>query len=69
MNDNIDQLHLLAKSLLDYETISGKEMIQVLNGEQIDRGQEKTNENLSEIKNPNETIENETELKPATSTI
>jgi len=68
LNDNIEQLHTLAKSLLDYETISGKEMIQVLNGEQINR-EEKKVDNPAEIKKSNESTENETELKPATSSL
>ncbi len=68
LNDNIEQLHSLAKSLLDYETISGKEMIQVLNGEQINR-EEKKVDNPAEIKSSKESTESETELKPATSSV
>ena len=68
LNDNIEQLHTLAKSLLDYETISGKEMIQVLNGEQINR-EEKKVDNPAEIKSSKESTESETALKPATSSV
>jgi cell division protease FtsH len=35
LTDNIDQLHLLAKSLLEYETLSGDEIKRLLAGEQI----------------------------------
>ncbi|MEN3793560.1 ATP-dependent zinc metalloprotease FtsH [Fulvimarina sp. MAC3] len=37
LNDNIDQLHLLAKSLLEYETLSGKEVDDLLHGRPLTR--------------------------------
>ena len=35
LNDHIDQLHLLAKALLEYETLSGTEADDVINGKDI----------------------------------
>ena len=37
LKDNIDQLHALAKALLDYETLSGDEIHAVLRGEKLDK--------------------------------
>ena len=37
LNDNIKQLHAIAKALLEFESISGDEMNQVINGETIVR--------------------------------
>ncbi|EAU40877.1 metalloprotease (cell division protein) FtsH [Fulvimarina pelagi HTCC2506] len=37
LNDNIEQLHLLAKALLEYETLSGKEVDDLLNGRPLTR--------------------------------
>ncbi len=37
LNDNIDQLHTLAKALLEYETLSGEEIGALLKGEEIVR--------------------------------
>ena len=37
LNDNIDQLHLLAKALLEYETLSGKEVDDLLHGRPLTR--------------------------------
>ena len=68
LKKNIDQLHLLSKALLDYETITGTEMKTVLDGKEIVRNEEvKENEKI-EIKEEEESVE-ETELKPITSTI
>ncbi|MDO9490111.1 MAG: cell division protein FtsH, partial [Sphingomonadaceae bacterium] len=38
LGDNIDQLHILAGALLEYETLSGDEIKRVIAGERIDRG-------------------------------
>jgi cell division protease FtsH len=38
LTDYVDQLHCLAKALLEYETLSGEEIKKVLDGETIDRG-------------------------------
>ena len=38
LTDNIDQLHLLANALLEYETLSGDEAKKLLAGEPLDRG-------------------------------
>jgi cell division protease FtsH len=37
LTEHMDELHLLAKALLEYETINGEEMLGVLKGEPIDR--------------------------------
>ena len=37
LTDNLDQLHLLAKALLEYETLSGEEIKALLRGETITR--------------------------------
>lgn len=37
LKDNMDQLHTLAKGLLEYETLSGDEIKDVLNGKTLDR--------------------------------
>lgn len=37
LNDHMDELHLLAKSLIEYETLSGDEIKKVLKGEVLDR--------------------------------
>jgi cell division protease FtsH len=38
LSDRIDDLHTLAKGLLEYETLSGDEIKRVIDGEKIDRG-------------------------------
>ncbi|RDE04653.1 ATP-dependent zinc metalloprotease FtsH [Sphingomonas aracearum] len=38
LSDHLDQLHLLAGALLDYETLSGEEIKKLIAGETIDRG-------------------------------
>ncbi|HYJ53366.1 MAG TPA: ATP-dependent zinc metalloprotease FtsH [Allosphingosinicella sp.] len=38
LTEHVDQLHTLAKSLLEFETLSGDEITKVLAGEPIDRG-------------------------------
>ena len=38
MEDNLDQLHTLAKALLEYETLTGDEIARVVKGEKITRG-------------------------------
>ena len=40
LNEHIDELHMLAGALLEYETLSGDEIKQILSGEGIDRGDE-----------------------------
>src|SRR3546814_11954394 len=40
LTENIDQLHALAKALLEYETLNGDEIKRVMAGEKIDRGPE-----------------------------
>ncbi|HET6536985.1 MAG TPA: ATP-dependent zinc metalloprotease FtsH [Sphingopyxis sp.] len=40
LTDNLDQLHLLAGALLEYETLSGEESRRVINGEDIGRNQD-----------------------------
>jgi cell division protease FtsH len=37
LSENIDELHLLAKGLLEHETISGDEIKQIIRGEPIVR--------------------------------
>ncbi len=37
LNEHMDDLHTLAKGLLEYETLSGDEVQQLLEGGQIDR--------------------------------
>lgn len=37
LQDNINELHALAKALLEYETLNGEEIPRVLKGEKIDR--------------------------------
>ena len=37
LNEHIDQLHLLARALLEYETLSGKEVDDLLNGRPLSR--------------------------------
>jgi cell division protease FtsH len=38
LTDHIDDLHKLARALLEYETLNGKEVEAVLRGESIHRG-------------------------------
>jgi cell division protease FtsH len=38
LTEHVDQLHALAKSLLEFETLTGDEIKKVLAGEPIDRG-------------------------------
>ena len=37
LGENIDELHIVAKALLEYETLSGDEVRHLLDGGQIDR--------------------------------
>ena len=37
LSENIDELHLLAKGLLEHETLSGDEIRQIIRGEPIVR--------------------------------
>ncbi|HET9509590.1 MAG TPA: cell division protein FtsH, partial [Sphingomonas sp.] len=37
LGEHIDQLHLLANALLEYETLSGEEIKRLIAGEDIDR--------------------------------
>ena len=69
LNKNIEQLHSLAKALLDYETITGEEMKIVLNGKEINRQIESKDNNNKEIKIEEKEVIDEPELKPATSAI
>ncbi|OIQ94322.1 ATP-dependent zinc metalloprotease FtsH [mine drainage metagenome] len=39
LTDNLDKLHTLAKALLEYETLSGEEILALLRGEAIQRNQ------------------------------
>ena len=41
LSENLDKLHLIANALLEYESISGDEMKQIINGESIVRVEEK----------------------------
>jgi cell division protease FtsH len=38
LNEHVEELHTLAKALLEFETLSGDEIKRVLAGETIDRG-------------------------------
>ena len=38
LTDNEEQLHMLAKALLEYETLSGDEIKTILEGGTVDRG-------------------------------
>src|SRR3546814_5497156 len=50
LTENIDQLHALAKALLEYETLNGDEIKRVMAGEKIDRGPEdRSEEHTSEL--------------------
>ena len=71
LKENIEQLHDLAKALLDFETISGKEMEQVLNGEEIIRNKEsiKKDKQIETNKIEDTNKEEQEELKPAASAI
>jgi cell division protease FtsH len=40
LTENLDALHAVAKALLDYETLNGEEVAQLLRGEEIDRPDE-----------------------------
>ncbi len=40
LNEHLDDLHSVAKALLEYETLSGEEVNAILRGESIDRGDE-----------------------------
>ena len=40
LDDHKDELHLLAKGLLEFETLSGDEVRKIIKGEEIDRGEE-----------------------------
>jgi cell division protease FtsH len=46
LTENIDQLHSLANALLEYETLNGDEIKQVIAGEKIDRGLEERRPNI-----------------------
>jgi cell division protease FtsH len=55
LNNNINQLHNLAKALLEYETIDGDEVIAVMEGEKISRksnGAVKKNNSKSSLRKP-----------------
>jgi len=55
LNNNINQLHNLAKALLEYETIDGDEVITVMEGEKISRksnGAVKKNNSKSSLRKP-----------------
>ena len=38
LTERIDELHRLAQGLLEYETLTGKEITKVINGEPLKRG-------------------------------
>jgi len=40
LTENLDALHAVAKALLEYETLNGDEVAQLLRGEDIDRPDE-----------------------------
>ena len=40
LDDHKEELHLLAKGLLEFETLSGDEVRKIIKGEEIDRGEE-----------------------------
>ena len=42
LTDNIDELHLLAAALLEYETLSGEEAKRAIKGEDIGREDDAT---------------------------
>ncbi len=55
LNNNINQLHNLAKALLEYETIDGDEVISVMEGKKISRksnGAVKKNNSKSSLRKP-----------------
>ncbi len=55
LNNNINQLHNLAKALLEYETIDGDEVMTVMEGEKISRksnGAVKKNNSKSSLRKP-----------------
>jgi cell division protease FtsH len=57
LKDNIDQLHLLAKTLLEYETLSGDEIVALLKDGKIERkAEEPIVEGLSSFAKPEEPI-------------
>ncbi len=42
LTDNIEMLHILAKNLLEYETLTGKEIKDIMEGKPVDRSQDNT---------------------------
>ena len=43
ITDNIDQLHIIAKGLLEYETLTGDEITKVMNGKSLDKSEDDNN--------------------------
>ena len=67
LKENIQQLHALANTLLDYETITGKEMETILNGEEIIRDKIIQDESLENVRKlDDDKIKN---VKPITANI
>ena len=73
LTDHIDNLHAIAKSLLEYESISGNEMTQIINGKEIIRINKKSEKkrirrkkNVSDNKNVNINKNPSIITKPAT---
>jgi len=44
LKEHIDELHLIAKSLLEYETLSGDEIKALLRGENLDRPEDRSDD-------------------------
>jgi cell division protease FtsH len=47
LTTNLDKLHMLAKALLEYETLTGEEIKDLLNGKPLSRNDENSNDNGS----------------------
>ena len=68
ITENIDQLHIIAKGLLEYETLTGAEIIDLTNGIEPSRDDFK-HEDIDDDSKPAGSVPNtETTLKPETQT-
>jgi cell division protease FtsH len=65
LQDNKDKLHLLAKALLEYETLSGDEIKKILSGDKLDRKQTPKTKPMDKPKNSTPPRKSSTRIRPS----